>query len=121
MPVLPFRPVLTRLAAAGALVIAPLVPGCARESTAPRPPVAAAVRCLAPDTLPGSFPLEDGVRAAIATADVPAAASGAEPASPRKVCNRLVLEPGAFAHRHATDPIDWRPWSRAALDEAAAL
>ncbi|MFN2426622.1 MAG: DUF255 domain-containing protein, partial [Candidatus Binatia bacterium] len=37
------------------------------------------------------------------------------------VCNRLALEPGAFARRHALDAIDWRAWSPEAVAEAAAL
>jgi uncharacterized protein YyaL (SSP411 family) len=77
--------------------------------------VAKPVRCVAPAALPGSVPLGDSLRAAIASTDVPAAVS------PRTVCNRLALERGPFARRHATDVIDWRPWSRDALDEAAAL
>jgi uncharacterized protein YyaL (SSP411 family) len=93
-----------------------LLAGCTPESDVPvAPPTAKAVRCIAPDALPGSLPLEGSVREAIASTNVPSGAS------PRTTCNRLALERGPFAGRHATDAIDWRPWSRDALDEAAAL
>ncbi len=95
-----------------------LASGCAREKEAVAPsgrPPSATFRCTAPDSLPGSLPLADSLREVLGKTDLPAAPSG------RTTCNRLALEPGAFARGHATDAIDWRPWSRDALDEAAAL
>ncbi len=44
----------------------------------------------------------------------------ASPADSNPPSNRLASEPGAFARAHALDPIDWRPWSGAVLDEAAS-
>jgi len=86
-----------------------LVAGCDGTS---RP-----ARCIAPRALPGSVAMPDGIASGIATADVPSQALVRK----RRVCNRLALEPGAFAHRHALDAIDWRPWSPQVLEEAAAL
>ena len=88
-----------------------LVAGCERG------PVSAGRTCLAPaPSLPGAAPFPPALGAAVAAAGVPAEALLAH----RRVCNRLALEPGAFARRHALDAIDWRPWSAAALAEAAA-
>lgn len=48
-----------------------------------------------------------------------AATSPADPSAPA-AANRLASEPGAYARAHALDPVDWRPWSGAVLDEAAS-
>lgn len=53
-------------------------------------------------------------------ASPPAAAHSPAGANRPAAANRLVPEPGAFARAHALDPIDWRPWSGAVLDEAAS-
>jgi uncharacterized protein YyaL (SSP411 family) len=104
---------LVRSVMAGVLALSA---ACAPEPDVPvSAPVTKAVRCVAPEALPGSLPLADSVREAIASTNVPSGASA------RTTCNRLALERGPLARRHATDPIDWRPWSRDALDEAAAL
>jgi uncharacterized protein YyaL (SSP411 family) len=80
-------------------------------------PASGAPACEAVEALPGSEPLPASLRAAIAAAHVPEDA----PQGASRICNRLVLEPGAFARLHALDPIDWRPWSPALLGEAETL
>lgn len=96
-----------------AIVLAATLPaaGCDREF-AHRPNL-----CVAPDpSLAGAAPYPASLASRIASVEIPARAL----LSDRVTCNRLALEPGAFAKRHALDPIDWRPWSREALDLAAA-
>ncbi len=109
------RPV--RLESLPALVLAGFGALAIPAGCDPRSPGVAAVRCAAPDpALPGAAAFPPSLAAAVAAADVPAGAL----LSDRRTCNRLALESGAFARRHALDPIDWRVWSRQSLDEAAA-
>ena len=35
--------------------------------------------------------------------------------------NRLILEASPYLRQHAHNPVDWRPWGKAAFDEARAL
>ena len=46
--------------------------------------------------------------------------AGPSAGTPPATANRLASEPGAFARAHVLDPIDWRPWSGAVLEEAAS-
>ena len=102
-----------RIAVAGVLAVA-LCSACDRAHDGRIP---SARRCETPKVLPGSAALPSGLAAAVATADVPAEALIRK----RRVCNRLALEPGAFARQHALDAIDWRKWSPQALAEATTL
>lgn len=61
--------------------------------------------------------MPDELRRAIAGSEIPAEAV----VTRRRVCNRLALEPGAFARRHSLDAVDWRPWSQDVLAEASRL
>jgi uncharacterized protein YyaL (SSP411 family) len=108
------------------IVTLALLAGCTPESETPErsaregaPPARAArsgpAHCVAPEALPGSVPLAGSLRDAIAKTAFPP--SGGR----RGTCNRLALERGPFARLHATDAIDWRPWSPDALREAVAL
>ncbi|HEY2776218.1 MAG TPA: DUF255 domain-containing protein [Candidatus Binatia bacterium] len=115
-------PCAARIVAAAAL----LLPAC--QSHAPAPP---ARLCKAPAALPGSVPFPDSVRSALDSTPVPeeaapvpgTAAPASDDAAPgdHAACNRLALEPGAFARQHALDAIDWRSWSPETLAEAASL
>lgn len=83
----------------------------------PSPTRSAGPRCRTVASLPGSEPLSPELLASLAASEVPTEA----PAGVAQVCNRLALEPGAFARRHALDAVDWRPWSPAVLAEATRL
>lgn len=108
------RPGPGRSAAVAAVALLSLLASSCHPSSPTREPGG---RCNAPTVLPGSDPLPSQLQVAIAGAEIPAEAIRAG----RDVCNRLALEPGAFARQHALDAIDWRPWSPAAFAEAAAL
>lgn len=96
------------LAVAAALAAA----SCRPEAA---PPSAGAPLCRTATSLPGSEPLPADVLSALVITFVPPEAPG----TGSRVCNRLALEPAALARRRAVDPVDWRPWSGAALSEAA--
>jgi len=97
------------------IAVALLLAGCRSAETPP--PATGPRRCQAGEALPGSVPLPEEIVSKIAATDVPIEAVDAG----RTVCNRLALEPGAFARGRALDPIDWRLWSAATLDEAKSL
>jgi len=110
---------LIRALAAG-LLVAVACAGCQRgegDGNGGSDGARAERRCQASTTLPGSMPLPPAIVHSIAGTSIPAQALLRK----RRVCNRLALEPDAFARQHALDAIDWRTWSPSALAEAAAL
>src|SRR5438128_1172557 len=98
-----------KLFTAWVFAVAIAVAGCRGEQQAVR-------RCRADAHPPGAAAFPDELANKIRASPIPA-----EARSKSRRCNRLVLEPSAYARRHALDPVDWHAWSPAVLVEAEGL